>query len=217
MIKQKRSKTLIVGAIALCASPLGACAAHGKIDGWQAAKFGMTPSQVTLEYPGVAEDASLCKSPPPDLENDCHMLILKKYQSFGQEWMVFFVFSKEKRLLQSVRLGGPTGDDTTERKLYDYLKVALREKFGNGTEIRVDDDDECRKVAERFTRGESVTAYEFYASHKGVRYTVEGTNGRLRLSLNSDPVCKQAPKQIAHGQFNVDIEYLEAGSKFGSP
>jgi hypothetical protein len=217
MIKPMCLRILSVGVIVACFYQLGICAEKEKIDGWQAAKFGMPPAQISLAFPGATEDTSLCKSPPPDLENDCALLFLKRYEGFGREWSVGFVFSKGTRLLQRVMLGGPSGDELTMQKQYADLKTILKQQYGVGTEILTDDEKDCEKVARRLAQREVVRKYEFYASHKGVRYTIDGVGGKLRLYLNSDPVCSQAPKEISHGQPNIALEYVEAGSDFGSP
>jgi hypothetical protein len=90
MIKPMRSMIVSLGVITACASQFGICAEKNKIDGWQAAKFGMTAAQILVAFPEATENTTLCKSPPPDLTEDCRVLLLNRYKTFGSERAVFF-------------------------------------------------------------------------------------------------------------------------------
>jgi len=98
------------------------------INGWQDAKWGMTPDQVqkALSYPTFEADlAKLCS-------NDCQegaVLELEDYESNGQHFTVRFWFSKPDKRLQAVSMYAKQLSDT-DHQPYTKIKHSLENLYG---------------------------------------------------------------------------------------
>ena len=98
------------------------------INGWQDAKWGMTPDQVqkTLSYPTFEADlAKLCN-------NDCQegaVLELDDYESNGQHFTVRFWFTKPAKRLQAVSMYAKQLDGN-DHQAYPIIKHYLENLYG---------------------------------------------------------------------------------------
>ena len=99
------------------------------VNGWQDAKWGMTPDEVqkALSYPTFEADlAKLCS-------NDCQegaVLELDDYESNGQHFTVRFWFSKPDKRLQAVSMYAKQLNDT-DIQVFTKMKSFLEDLYGS--------------------------------------------------------------------------------------
>ena len=110
------------------------------MNGWQDAKWGMTPDEVqkVLSYPtSVADLSKVCHEPC----NEGAALELEDYDLNGQHFIVRFWFTKPDLRLQAVSMYAKHLDDANGNEAFPKMKNFLETSYGKPATISMKGGD----------------------------------------------------------------------------
>ena len=120
----------------------------------------------------------------------------------ARNWVVSMLFSPKKGL---VEIGLLLSGFLDKGKAYLELKGAFAQRYGEGKEYTVSNNETCKELVTRFYMGDKIYEFQLRRSHMITAYDIDQTGRSIRLKFDEITTCADLPSEM-HDAWDLPLD-----------